>query len=200
MRLGRTEIGNYDDLRREFERRLSGESPSDMNLDQVNKQIAASQRGISRLIDAYEGGLIEKDEFEPRLRQTRERLARLQEEAAKVANDAARQGELRLVLSHLDQFADQVRQGLDQADWNTRREIIRSLVKVVKIDPDHVRITYRISPRPFVDGRSGGQLLQHCHYGVQRHPEGDYHQGRRRPVPGQRVFTPRHDLPHTRRA
>jgi site-specific DNA recombinase len=180
-------LQNPDELRQEFERRLNGESPSDVNLGQVNKQIAASQRGISRLIDAYEGGLIEKDEFEPRLRQSRERLARLQEEAAKVADGAARQAELRLVLGHLGQFADQVRQGLDQADWNTRREIIRSLVKVVKIDPAHVRITYRISPRPFVDGRSGGQLPQHCHYRVQRHPEGDYHQGRRRPVPQNRT-------------
>jgi site-specific DNA recombinase len=176
-------LQNPEELQREFERRLSGESQSDVNLDQVNKQIAASQRGISRLIDAYEGGLIEKDEFEPRLRQARERLARLQEEAAKVANDAARQAELRLILSHLDQFADQVRQGLDQADWNTRREIIRSLVKVVKIDPEHVRITYRISPRPFVDGRSGGQLLQHCHYRVQRHPPRDQHPRRQDPLP-----------------
>lgn len=152
-----------EELGREFERRLNGEKEPDVNVVQVNKQLAATRRGISRLIDAYESGLLDKTEFEPRIRGAKQRVERLEKEAMAASDHAAQRAELRLVLSHMDQFAQQVRQGLDQADWATRREIIRSLVKVVKIEPEHVRITYRISPRPFADGRSGGQTLQHCH-------------------------------------
>jgi DDE superfamily endonuclease len=51
---------------------------------------------------------------------------------------------------------------LDHADWNTRREIIVSLVKSIKIETEQVRITYRINPRPFDGGPARGHFRQHC--------------------------------------
>lgn len=160
-------LQNPKDLQQEFERRLSAENEPDVNLDQLNKQIKTVQRSISRLIDAYEDGLLEKDEFEPRVARARQRLERLQDDAASASEMASQRKELRLVLGHLDDFAAQVRQGLDKADFETRREIIRSLVKVIKIEEGHVRITYRITPRPFDHGPSRGQIRQHCHRRVQ---------------------------------
>jgi len=175
-------LENPDELRQEFERRLNGNDPADVDLPQTHKQIAAVRRSISRLIDAYEDGLLDKEEFEPRLQQARQRLERLQQDAAAATDRSARQTELRLVLGHMDQFAEQVRAGLDRADFDTRRQIIRALVKVVKIEEDHVRIVYRISPRPFADGRSGGQIPQHCPRRVLRHPPRDPDQGQRSTV------------------
>ena len=148
-----------------------------MQSEQLVKQIAYVQRGISRLIDAYETGLLEKEEFEPRVRNAKQRLARLQNEAAEVRNRETQRANLKQVLGKLDDFAEHVRDGLQQADWNTRREIIRSLVKSIKIDNEHVRITYRVSPRPFASGPSGGQIRHLCHRRVQRHLAGDQHQG-----------------------
>lgn len=165
-------LQNPDDLQREFERRLSGETETDVNLKQIQKQITTTQRSISRLIDAYEEGLLQKSEFEPRVRQARERLERLQHETSVAQDRAAQREELRLVLGRLDDFAAHVRQGLAQADMNTRREIIRSLVKVIKIDDEQVRITYRVSPRPFENGPSRGQIRQHCRNRVRGHHPG----------------------------
>jgi site-specific DNA recombinase len=150
------------ELRQEFERRLSGDDEADVDMRQLDKQIAAAQRSISRLIDAYESAVLDKSEFEPRVRQAKERLARLQHEAAAASDRAAQRAELRLVLSNLDAFADQVRDRLDQADWNTRREIIVSLVKSIKIETEQIRITYRINPRPFDGGPARGHFRQHC--------------------------------------
>ena len=117
------------------------------------------------MIDAYEDGLLEKADFESRVRHARERLARLQKEVTTVTDFAVDRKELRLVLGHLEDFAGQVRHGLDQADFNSRREIIRSLVKVVKIEEQHIRIIYTIAPRPFADAPSlGGHFRQHCYY------------------------------------
>jgi len=100
-----------EELRQEFERRLAREADGNVDLDQWDKQIASVQRSISRLIDAYESDLLDKKEFEPRVRQAKQRLARLQQEASAAAERAAQRAELRLVLSHLDAFAKQVHGG-----------------------------------------------------------------------------------------
>jgi site-specific DNA recombinase len=170
------------ELRKEFERRLAGDGEADIDLRQLDKQIAAAQRSISRLIDAYESAVLDKSEFEPRVRQAKDRLARLQQEAAAASDRAAQRAELRLVLSNLDAFADQVRDRLDHADWNIRREIIVSLVKSIKIETAQIRITYRINPRPFDGGPARGHFRQHCHRRVCRHSQRTKRQGRRRPV------------------
>jgi site-specific DNA recombinase len=156
-------LQNPKALREEFERRLSGDEAPDIDLGQIHKQIKSVQRAISRLIDAYEEGLLEKAEFEPRATRARERLTRLQHEAATVQDQATQRKELQQVLGQMGDFAVQVRRGLDRADFAKRREIIRCLVKAIKIEEQHVRITYRVSPRPFASAPSGGTFRQHCH-------------------------------------
>jgi site-specific DNA recombinase len=156
-------LQNPKAVREEFERRLRGEEGSDVDLEQTQKQIKSVQRGVSRLIDAYEEGLLEKGEFEPRVARLRGRLTRLQQEAATAQERVARQKELRQVLGQLEDFAAEVRRGLARADFAKRRELIRCLVKVIKIEGEHVRITYRVSPRPFAKAPAGGTFRQHCH-------------------------------------
>jgi site-specific DNA recombinase len=119
------------------------------------------RRGIARLIDSYEEGLLEKHEFEPRIRRAKERLARLEVEAREQASRALEQQELRLLIGHLQAFAERVEQGLDEADGAARRAIIRALVKRVEIDAEQVRVVYRVSAVPF-DRRPGGGVLQDC--------------------------------------
>ena len=55
--------------------------------------------------------------------------------------------------------------GLDEADWSTRREIIRALVKRVEIDQEQVRVVFRINPPPLppqLPSEKDSQSLQHC--------------------------------------
>src|SRR5262249_20542651 len=127
------------------------------------------KRGIARLIDAYEEGLLDKSEFEPRTRGAKERLAKLQAEAEAQADAEDQEQELRLVIGHLQEFAERVRRGLDQADWPTRREISRALVKRVEVEEKEVRVVYRVSPSPFVESPNGGSLPD-CGRGNDEHP------------------------------
>ena len=60
-------LQNPRSLRQEFEQRLSHQSRPDVDVDELAKQISAVQRCISRLIDAYHDGLLEKAEFETTL-------------------------------------------------------------------------------------------------------------------------------------
>ena len=52
---------------------------------------------------------------------------------------------LRRGIACLDQFAEAIQSNLDHADWNTRREILRAMVDRVVVEPDQIRIVYRIN-------------------------------------------------------
>ncbi len=149
-------------VRAEYERRLQGEEagPS-REVEQINKLITNIKKMISRLIDAYGDGLLDKSEFEPRISAARERLSKLEVECRQRIGEATREAELRLVIGQLEGFASRVSQELQGPDWDTRREVIRALVKRVEIDEQEVRIVYRVSPSPFEGGPQQGRS-QHC--------------------------------------
>jgi len=150
-------------VQQEYERRLQ-DAPADATgaeCPALAKRLASVQKAISRLIDGYSEGLLEKEEFEPRLRSARERLARLQAEAHTQADAAARRAELRLVIGKLQEFAAGIQSGLQEADWAIRREVIRALVKQIEVGDTEIRIVYRVPPVPFVERPEGG-VLQDC--------------------------------------
>jgi site-specific DNA recombinase len=149
-------------VRAEYERRLQGpETGPDREVEHLNKMIANLRKMISRLIDAYGDGLLDKSEFEPRILAARERLAKLEGEYRQRMGEAAQEAELRLVIGQLEEFARRVSQELQEPDWAARREVVRALVKQVEIDEQEVRIVYRVRPSPFERGPQQGSL-QHC--------------------------------------
>jgi site-specific DNA recombinase len=134
-------------------------------LSQLEARSSRLRQGVARLIDSYAEGLIDKDEFEPRVTRMRERLKQIEEQALQIKDDVSLERELRLILGRLDEFASRVKQGLDQADWSSRREIIRALVKRVEIDQEQVRVIFRVNPppqAPLLPSEKDAQSLQHC--------------------------------------
>lgn len=154
-------------IEREYERRLrdDGSQAHASRDQQLAIMIQRVQRGIARLIDAYEDGLIERREFEPRIKTAKTRLEKLQGEVEVLAEERAQEQELRLVIGHLQEFAKKVQVGAEDADWATRRELIRTLVKRVEIGNDDVRIVYRVSPSSHLNNTDAG-ILQHCWRGA----------------------------------
>jgi site-specific DNA recombinase len=149
-------------IRAEYERRRKRTKPGGgREVDQLKKLITQVKNSISRLIDAYEEGLVQKIEFEPRIKAARERLLRLEDEQKQNADEESQESELRLVIGQLEEFGRRVSERLQEPDWPTRREIIRALVKQVEIDEGEVHIVYRVSPSPFERGPQQGSL-QHC--------------------------------------
>ena len=147
----------------EYRRRLDdkGRKRDVRSGESLAKLIQRVKRGIARLIDAYGEGLLEKSEFEPRIRAAKERLGRLQAEAQAKSEAESQEQELRLVIGQLQEFAERVKSGLQEADWSTRREIVRALVKRIEVDKEEVRIVYRVTPLPFAESPEGGSL-QDC--------------------------------------
>jgi site-specific DNA recombinase len=149
-------------VRKEYERRLQGALTSpDQEVEHLSKLIRNVKRMISRLIDAYGDGLLDKSEFEPRISAAKERLAKLEAEHRQRIGEAAQEAELRLVIGQLEEFAKRLSQGLQEPDWETRREVVRALVKKVEVDEKEIRIVYRVSPSPFEGSPQQGRS-QHC--------------------------------------
>ena len=183
----------------EYQRRLNGKGGrcAAKAKESLAKLLQKVKRGIARLIDAYEEGLLDKREFEPRIRAAKERLSQLQAEAQAQAEEESQEQELRLVIGHMQEFAKRVHSGLAEADWSTRREIIRALVKRVEVDKEEVRIVYRVSPPPFVKSPEGG-FLQDCGRGDHRPLWCAHRRLRPCPVvgdPGPEPFTDQADYP-----
>jgi len=131
------------------------------SIEQLRALIKKLKRGIARLVDAYEDGLIDKSEFEPRMRKSKERLAKLQGEFEKQQKEESGQNAIKLVISCIKEFAHKVNNNLEGADWMTKREIMRSLVKHIEVDEESVRVVYKVPPSPFVQAPEKGRL-QDC--------------------------------------
>jgi site-specific DNA recombinase len=150
-------------IEREYQRRLDATSPSRESQTGQNRAavIKGVQRAIARLIDAYEDGLLDRPEFEPRIHVARERLTRLQAEAQAQVEQETEAQHLRLAIGQLQEFTRKLKQGFQDADWRTQRELILALVKRIEISQEGVRVVYRVSPSPFPNSPERG-FRQHC--------------------------------------
>jgi site-specific DNA recombinase len=144
-------------VEQEYRRRRGGGGAAGRPAEQLQAQAAKARHALARLIDAYADGLLERGEFEPRLRRAKERLAQVEAEAAEALAAASQEQQAQAVLGQLQEFARRVGEGLEQASWQTRREVIRALVKRVEIDAEEVRVVYQVPPHPFVEGPEGGR-------------------------------------------
>jgi site-specific DNA recombinase len=128
--------------------------------------IGSVRRGITRLIDSYQEGFLDREEFEPRIRAAKERLAKLELETKAAVDRESEAQEVRTAIDQLESFGSRIRDGLQDADWATRREIMRSLIRKVEVGTDAIRIEYKVGPLPF-DRAPSGSESQDCGRGDQ---------------------------------
>jgi site-specific DNA recombinase len=129
--------------------------------ESLRAQISKLQRGMARLIDGYAEGLIEKVEFEPRIKRMKQRVTVLEDQLQQLADEAVQQRELTLLIGHLEEFVTKVQRNLAVAGWQMKREIIRALVRRVEIDKQEVTVVFRVGP-DLSGQRLEQQSSQHC--------------------------------------
>jgi site-specific DNA recombinase len=144
-----TLLAHPERLAEEYRRRLQPETRAKRTpLATIEDQISKGRQGVARLIDSYAESLIDKSEFEPRITRLRQRLARLEEQRQALAEEAALHGELQLIIGRLEDFATKLHDGLETADWASKRDLIRALVKRVEVTRHEVNVVFRIDPYP----------------------------------------------------
>jgi site-specific DNA recombinase len=152
-------------VHQEYQRRLHGaRMKTGRPQEHVHRLLAQVRRGITRLIDAYQDGYLEREEFEPRMHSAKQRLVKLEKEASTAAEREADEQNLQAAIDQLEKFAQRVREGLHEADWNTRRDILRALIKEVEVGTEAIRVVYKVNPHPFDEGPARGRS-QDCRRG-----------------------------------
>lgn len=116
---------------------------------------------MARLIEGYAEGLVEKAEFEPRLKRPQQRVTILEEQLQQLADEAVQQRELRLLIGQLEEFMTKVQRNLATADWAMKRDIIRALVRRAEIDEQEVTVVFRVGPDSYGQ-RPEKKSSQHC--------------------------------------
>jgi site-specific DNA recombinase len=144
-----TVLAHPERLAEEYRRRLQPETHTRRpSLTTVEGQMSQVRQGIARLIDSYAASLIDKHAFAPRIPRLRQRLARLEEPRQALADEAALQGELQLIIGRLEECAAKLHGGLEAADWVSKRDLSRALVKRGEVAQNDVNIVFRIDPYP----------------------------------------------------
>jgi site-specific DNA recombinase len=147
----------------EYQRRLTQPHTDPQAADRASLegQVRKLRQGIGRLIDAYADGVLEQEEFAPRISRLKERVAKLEAQARQLADQAALQQELTLLIGRLDAFAGTIRERLDTMEWALQRTLIRTLVKRVEIDHEEVNVVFRINPEG-LPTPPNGDVLPDC--------------------------------------
>jgi site-specific DNA recombinase len=138
-------------LKSEYERRLcvlEQNEKASSDTAALERQRLQLEKGRSRLIDSYAEGMIDKTDFDPKMRQLKTRLEQIDHQIQESRSHQAGQSELFLVINRLEEFAAAVTDKLDTIDFVTKREIIRGLVKRVEIHKDEILIVFRVDPDP----------------------------------------------------
>ncbi len=132
-------------LQQEFDRRQhASDNRQRRERSGLEAQLGKLRQSVSRLIDGYAEGLIDKTEFEPRVTRLRQRISRIEAQCQDLANEELLQREMHLIVSRLDEFAHQVGRNLDELDWEKKREIIRALIRRVEIGSEQVQVVFRV--------------------------------------------------------
>ncbi len=130
--------------------------------DQAARAVAAQERSLKRLVDAYEIGAIDIEDLKARSDALRARLQRAQGELADAEHRLRGTVQLREIVARLDDFAARVRNGLDALSWTERRQIVRTLVAKIEIDEKAATVVYRLpstdrTPKPPSDPEPGSE-------------------------------------------
>jgi site-specific DNA recombinase len=138
-------LAHPERLAQELHRRLQtdGQGPQQERTT-LEGQLGKLRQGVARLLDSSAEGLIDKQEFEPRITRLRQRMAHLEAQCQQLTEVETLQRELPLLLGRVEEFSEQVQQNLETLEWSRKREIIRTLVQRVELAAEQVQVVFRI--------------------------------------------------------
>jgi site-specific DNA recombinase len=127
-------------------------------LKRLTTAIEAAERERTRLLDAYQAGLIDLDQLGRRtqaLAARRDQLSHEKDTLSEQSRELASQNRLRRGLAH---FAERVAASLDELDFDARQWLLRLVVEKVRVQGWRVEIHLKIPlPNDDLDDDTGGQ-------------------------------------------
>jgi site-specific DNA recombinase len=131
----------------EIRRRLKeirDSKPTKHRKDILNKELIHVQKGIEKLLDAYQEGLIELDELRKRLIGLRKKAEALKSELNSIATANADQQIFLRLADNIDKFLARLRKTADTLSITDRQKILRLVVKEILVDQETIKIKHSI--------------------------------------------------------
>ncbi len=147
-------LGSPELVRSEMDRRIREihqSHPGQVRKEALLNQRARVQKGIDRLLDAYQEGLLPLVELRRPIPELRKRETALESELQSLEASAVDQGRYLQLAESVEGFLDRRRQSAETLDVTDRQKILRWVVKEILVGPDTLTIKHSIP----VAGTSG---------------------------------------------
>jgi len=123
----------------------------------LKQALAQLRRQSERLLKAYLAEVIDLSELERKRREIAQKEQALQAQLHQVEAQAEKRLEVAAVSASIETFCQRIQQGLDQATFEQRRQLVELLIDRVVIDNDQVEIRYVIPTS------KAGEQTRFCH-------------------------------------
>jgi len=134
-------------IRHEIQRRLQkiqDSNPTQKRKEVIDREITRQQKGIEKLLDAYQEGLLKLDELRSRMPQLRKRNEALQSELRSLEATAVDQQIFLRLAENIETFLVRLRNTADTLDVIERQNILRLVVKEILIHKNAIKIRHSI--------------------------------------------------------
>jgi site-specific DNA recombinase len=134
--------------------------PQDLQARQqaLRRGQAGVQQQMERLTEAYLASIVSLEEYRRRRLDLEQKAQSLAAQVQQLEGQVDRQGEVARVGLSMEEFCRRVREGLDQATWEQKRQLIEWLVVRVIVTDGEVEIRYAIPTSPAGEGTRFCQL------------------------------------------
>jgi len=116
--------------------------------DDAAQTLAAQEKTLTRLVDAYEAGAVSLDDLKQRTQVVRDRIARARRELQTAQENLDNHSQLRAVITRLEDFSERVSTRLKKLTWQEQQRLVRTLIAKIEITDDGATIVYRLSASP----------------------------------------------------
>jgi len=123
----------------------------------LKQALAQLTRQQDRLLKAYLAEVIDLAEFERKRRETGNKQQALQTQLRQLEAQAEKRIEMSAVATSIETFCQRMQQGLEQATFDQRRQLVELLIDRVIVDDDQVEIRYVIPTS------EAAETTQFCH-------------------------------------
>jgi site-specific DNA recombinase len=134
-------------IRKEIQRRIKeikDSSPTRKRKEILDREIARQQKGMGKLLDAYQEGLLKLDELRDRLPNLRKRSEALQAELRSLEATSADQQTFLRLADNIENFLERLRGNADTLDVIERQKILRLVVKEILVHKETIKIKHSI--------------------------------------------------------
>jgi site-specific DNA recombinase len=140
-------LENPELVRTEIDRRLREiheSHPSKLRKETLLNERTRVQKGIDRLLDAYQEGLLPLLELRRRIPELRKRESTLQWELQNLEASSVEQGRYLQLAESLEGFLDRMRKSAEDLNVIERQKVLRQVVKEILVGPDTLTIKHSI--------------------------------------------------------